>query len=288
MKSILNKIAGRKFRPRRPATRWSDNPQFRDYIFNAISPQYETGVFGAIRAATGDTTLKRGLSVGSGNGSHEMDMMAAGLVHCFDLFEISEYRVAQSKHRAEEDGVADRVRHFMEDAFTHAFENEYDLVCWEHALHHMSDVDHALGWSVRALKPGGLLVVNEYIGPTRLQWRRNEVGMVRQFLLENAEILGVDPRRVKLGNPVRRLKQFWRDPSEAPQSDKIEAAYRRHTRTDINVLGGAMIHLGGGFLNGAEADDPDIHNRMIALDQKARDRGISHFAFGLWQKPSGL
>ncbi|MEM7731720.1 MAG: methyltransferase domain-containing protein [Pseudomonadota bacterium] len=284
-KSILNKISGRKFRARRANTRWSDNPQFTSYINRSISAEYETGVHGAIRAATGDVALARGISIGAGEGGPEMNMIEAGLVRGFDLFEISEHRVSQSKKHAAERGLSDRVTHYLEDAFAHDFDGEYDLVYWEHALHHMSDVDHAVGWSVRTLKPGGVLVINDYIGPTRLQWRRSEVDMIRSFLKEHEHILDVDPKRVKRGTPFRRLKQFWRDPSEAPQSDRIEAAYKRHTGTDITVLGGAMIHLGGGFLNGAERQDPGIHDRLIQLDQKARDQGISHFAFGLWQKP---
>ncbi len=285
-KSILHKISGRKFKKVRPNTRWQDNPQFLSYIERSISPEHEMGVHGAIRAAIGKTPLERGVSVGSGTGHNERGLIAAGLVERFDLFEVSEDRVEQSKKFAEEAGMADRFTHYVEDAFKHDFDGEYDLVYWEHALHHMFDVDHAVAWSVRALKPGGLLVINDYIGPTRLQWRRNEVKLVRQFLRDNEEVLGVDPKRVRRGTQFRRLKQFMRDPSEAPQSDLIEAAYKRHTGTDLNVLGGAMIHLGGGFLNGAEEQDPEIHDRLIKFDQEARDKGISHFAFGLWRKPA--
>ncbi|MEO0371787.1 MAG: methyltransferase domain-containing protein [Pseudomonadota bacterium] len=285
LKSVLHKMSGRKFKKVRANTRWVDNAQFTSYIDRSISPDHEMGVHGAIRAATGDVALGRGVSVGAGDGAKEIAMIAAGLVENFDLFEVSEDRVAQSRQAAADAGLSEHVTARLEDAFDHDFEGEYDLVYWEHALHHMFDVDHAVGWSVRALKPGGLLVINDYIGPTRLQWRRSEVGLVRQFLRDHADILGVDPKRVKYGTPFRRYKQFLRDPSEAPQSDKIEAAYKRHTGEDLNVLGGAVIHLGGGFLNGAENQDPGIHDRLIALDKKARDQGISHFAFGLWQKP---
>ena len=285
LKSILHRVSGRKFKPLRPKTRWQDNPQFSGYIKEQISPDYETGVHGAIRAAIGEKPLQHGVSVGSGTGNNERRLITAGFVENFDLFEVSQDRIAQSQALAEKAGVSDRLTHHLEDALQRDVAGTYDLVYWEHALHHMFNVDHALAWSVRALKPGGLLVVNDYVGPTRLQWRRKEVSLVRQFLRQNESILDVNPRRVRHGSAFRRLKQFLRDPSEAPQSDRIEAAYERHTGTKIKVLGGAVIHLGGGFLNGAEDKDPEIHNRMIALDQMARDQGLSHFAFGLWRKP---
>ena len=285
LKSILHRVSGRRFKPLRPKTRWQDNPQFSSYIKEQISPDYEAGVHGAIRAATGNKSLQHGISVGSGTGDNERGLIAAGLVESFDLFEVSKDRIAQSKALAEKAGVSDRLTHHLDDALQRDFAGTYDLVYWEHSLHHMFDVDHALAWSVRALKPSGLLVVNDYVGPTRLQWRRQEVSLVRQFLRQNESILDVNPRRVRHGSAFRRLKQFLRDPSEAPQSDRIEAAYERHTGAKIKALGGAVIHLGGGFLNGAEDKDPMVHDRMIALDQAARDQGLSHFAFGLWCKP---
>ena len=55
----------------------------------------------------------------------------------------------------------------------------------------MQDVDNAIAWSIRAER-NGLLVINDYIGPTRLQWRRSEVRAARQFLTENASLIEID------------------------------------------------------------------------------------------------
>ncbi|MCR9113634.1 MAG: hypothetical protein NXH84_10190, partial [Rhodobacteraceae bacterium] len=83
-----------------------------------------------------------------------------------------------------------------------------------------------------------------------------------------------------------RFKQFLRDPSEAPQSDLIPAAYEKHTGEKLTILGGSVIHLCGGFITGLEKQDPTIHDRMIALDRQLRDQGHYHFGFGLWRKPA--
>ena len=175
LKSILHRVSGRRFKPLKPKTRWQDNPQFSSYIQQQISSDHETGVHGAIRAEIGDTPLRYGVSVGSGTGDNERDLIAAGLVENFDLFEVSRDRISQSKALAAKAGIGNRVKHHLEDALQRDFDGIYDLVYWEHALHHMLDVDYAIAWSVRALKTGGILVVNDYVGPTRLQWRRKEV-----------------------------------------------------------------------------------------------------------------
>ena len=283
-KSILLRISGKKFKKLRSKTRWQDNLQFSNYIKEEICSKNETGVHGAIRSSCEKLPLKCGISVGSGTGENERNLITAGLVEKFDLFEVSTDRIDQSKNLAEKAGISDRFTHNLADAFTFDFINKYDIVYWEHALHHMFDVDKALEWSVRALKVGGILVVNDYIGPKRLQWRNREVDIVRKFIFQNKDVIDVDPRRVKRGSKFRYFKQFLRDPSEAPQSDKIPNAYKKHTGTDMKILGGSSIHLGGGFLSGLEKKDPNIHQRLIELDQYARNQGLSHFAFGLWRK----
>lgn len=285
MKKILHKISGRKWKPPKPNRRWQDNPQFVAHFDNQMCREFETGYTGAIRKASGGKTLSRAISVGAGTGVYERDLVKAGLVEHFDLFEVSADRVEQSQKNAADAGMSKNFSAHLADALEQDFDGEYDLVFWRSALHHMFDVDKAVEWSVRALKPGGHLVVSEYIGPTRLQWLPIETNTARQFLKENHHIVGVAPKRVRRRSPFRRFKQFLRDPSEAPQSNLIPAAYEKHTGQKMTVLGGSVIHLCGGFMTGLEEKDPSLHDRVIALDESLRDRGIYHFGFGLWTKP---
>lgn len=286
MKRILHKLSGRKWKPAKPNRRWQDNQQFRSYFDDQISTAHEGGYPGALRTATRDTALKRAVSVGAGTGYNERAMVKAGLVEHFDLYEVSADRIAESRQLAADDGLSDHFNAVLGDAFEHDINEQYDLVLWLAALHHMFDVDQAMKWSVRALKPGGFLLISEYVGPTRLQWRASEIRAVRQFLRENQSLIGIDPKRVRGGGPFRRFKQFLRDPSEAPQSDLIPAAYEKYTGQKLTILGGAAIHLCGGFVTGLNQQDPTIHDRVIALDQQLRDQGLYHFGFGLWQKPA--
>lgn len=285
VKKILHKISGRKWKPPKPNRRWQDNPQFVGYFDRQICDEFETGVPGAIRKASGGKALERAISVGAGTGVHERDLVERGLVKHFDLFEVSADRVTQSEKYAADAGMSENFTAHLADALEQDFEEVYDLVYWRSALHHMFDVDKAVAWSVRALKPGGHLVVSEYIGPTRLQWRPVETQTARNFLRENLSIVGVEPKRVKRRSQFRRFKQFLRDPSEAPQSDLIPAAFEKHTGQNMVTLGGSVIHLCGGFMTGLEDKDPTLHDRVIQLDKSLRDQGIYHFGFGLWTKP---
>lgn len=286
MKRVLHKLSGRKWKPPKPNRRWQDNPQFQKYLDDQCCAEFETGYPGALRKVSGGTPLARGVSVGAGTGFKERELVKAGLVEHFDLYEVSTDRIAQSRQMAQDEGMADNFNEILGDAFEEDVSERYDLVLWLAALHHMFDVDRAMEWSVNALKPGGVVLINEYIGPTRLQWRSDEIRAVRQFLRENRDLIGIDPKRVRGGTPFRRFKQFLRDPSEAPQSDLIPAAFEKYTGQQMTILGGSAIHLCGGFVTGLEKQDPTIHDQVIALDQQLRDQGLYHFGFGLWQKPA--
>lgn len=283
---IRHRVAGKKWKKPTAGHRWGDQPALVGFLNTRICPLHETGIYGAIREAASAGLLTRAVSIGSGIAAQERELVSRGLVEHFDLFEISPDRIAETNRLAEAEGISDKITTHMADALKQPVSERYDLVFWSHSLHHMFDVDHAIQWSIEALKPGGVLVVYDYIGPTRLQWTRAEIAMARKFLSDNAPLLGVDPKRVRGGNFFRRFKQYLRDPSEAPQSDLIASSYRRHTGTDINVLGGAMIHLCGGFIRDKAEQDPDILNRLISFDQSAKENGIAHYAFGLWRKPS--
>lgn len=286
LKRILHKISGRKWKPAKPNRRWQDNPQFLKYFDDQCCTEFEGGWPGALRKASGGTPFKNAVSVGSGTAYGERDLVAKGLVDHFDLYEVSADRIAQSRALAAEAGMSDNFDEHLADALEEDIVERFDLVLWLAALHHMFDVDRAMEWSVRALKPGGVLLVSEYVGPPRLQWHAIETRTARRFLADNRELVGIAPGRVRRGTPFRRFKQFLRDPSEAPQSDLIPAAYEKHTGEKLTILGGSVIHLCGGFITGLEQQDPTIHDRMIALDRQLRDQGHYHFGFGLWRKPA--
>ncbi len=63
------------------------------------------------------------------------------------------------------------------------------------SLHHVVRLEALYETVARALKPGGLFVIDEYVGPTRFQWSE------RQMQLTNAlqELLPREHRRTTEG-----------------------------------------------------------------------------------------
>jgi SAM-dependent methyltransferase len=243
-------------------------------------------VVGELRRILAGRVLGRGISVGCGDGSKEQRFLKAGLVDHFDLFEVSAAYGDAAVRLAEQEGLSERITVTVGDAFAQDTAGQYDLVYWDHSLHHMMDVDKAIAWSIAALAPGGWLVINDYVGPTRLVWRRDEVDFGREFLRMNQQKLGFEPKALRYKNVVDRFRLMMRDPSEAPQSDRIMAAYQNRCGAPMTPLGGVMIHLCAPFLDRIDHQDDPMYDALIASDRQALEKGQNHFAFGAWQKPA--
>jgi SAM-dependent methyltransferase len=227
--------------------------------------------------------FERAVSVGCGDGTKEIALLVDGLVASFDLWEISPRLAEAGMAAARRAGVEQGVTYRVGDVFAARGHPTYDLVYWDHSLHHMSDVNRALKWSVEVLAPGGVVLVNDYVGPNRLQFTRPEVEAVNRFLERHAI-----PERHVHTNLLTKLRQWKRDPSEAPQSELILAAVERWLPgAEIRPLGGVALNMMGGVIVPRAAEGDPLLDALVAEDAKLRDRGLNHFAFALWQKPVG-
>jgi SAM-dependent methyltransferase len=144
-----------------------------------------------------------------------------------------------------------RNAHFIQgDAFQLANEPEqYDLVHWNNSLHHMLNVEAAIEWSWKVLKPGGLFYMDDFVGSGRFQWTPQMLlaaTAVRQslpdrLLVNPHKLITMLPRIVKKPDP-EKLRQS--DPSEAADCSRIlECVQRQFPGADIIFTGGVIYHL---------------------------------------------
>jgi SAM-dependent methyltransferase len=153
--------------------------------------------------------------------------------------------------------------HFIQgDTFHLATEPEqYDLVHWNNSLHHMLDVEPAIEWSWRVLKPGGLFYMDDFVGPDRFQWT---------------------PQMLLVATAVRQS-----DPSEAADSSRIlECVRRRFPGADIMLTGGVVYHLALSDIlaNFKEDEDLTLLDRLLEVDDMCTAVGETHYAIALTVK----
>ena len=128
----------------------------------------------------------------------------------------------------------------------------------------------------KALRPGGRLLVNEYVGPSRFQWTPEQERLANQQLATLPEPLRQDASSGGLKVAIHRptvAEMITMDPSEAVRSAEIEPALRERFAVKAQWNWGGTVNflvlqeIAGNF-------DPanDAHNvhvdRLIADENR--------------------
>jgi SAM-dependent methyltransferase len=149
---------------------------------------------------------------------------------------------------------------------------EFDVALMNMSLHHVKNLEGTLGAVEQALKPGGVLVVNEFVGPSQFQFTDVQLAIANEVLALLPDRWRMD---VTTGKPktryVRQPRAHWNvvDPSEAVRSDEIvgqlEARFEVLLRRDYGgtILHLALEHIVHNFDAGDERDVAAI--RLLAL-----------------------
>jgi 2-polyprenyl-3-methyl-5-hydroxy-6-metoxy-1,4-benzoquinol methylase len=109
--------------------------------------------------------------LGCGGGANEILWARTGRFSSIDAYDLSEQRIqaaiASLRNTPEEGLIRYRVGNIGLLALP---ETSYDVVIFEQSLHHLTPLDRVLPRIKSFLPPGGFLVANEFVGPTRFQW----------------------------------------------------------------------------------------------------------------------
>lgn len=233
------------------------------------------------------------LSIGSGVCSHEIKFADRGpfrQVVCVDL-------VPELLDRAAEKARHKQLGHMdfrCADATRLEFpEGRFDLILFHSALHHFYDVRAFVEERVRQwLKPGGYLVVNEYVGPNRLQFSQDQIAAINACL----DLLPVAYKiRFKTRLVKRRYRGsgYWRmmlaDPSECKDSERIKPVLREHFEPleekpyGGNILMGTLKDIAHHFVEPSPEADALL---QILFDREDAflEKHDSDFLFGVYRK----
>ncbi len=216
--------------------------------------------------------FKNAVSVGCGLGLKEFYLLKAGLVEHFILYDLAPKVVDTARKTAEESGLGHAVTCICGDAFA-LEQGTFDLVYWDNSLHHMPSSLEALLWSKQRLARGGLLFINDYVGPNRFQFSDQMLALCNEAIkpLEISHVVRPDPAVI--------IKD---DPTEAIDSAAIVPAMRRLFPSAMHIPLGGVIYfmaLSGRPMKISEDVVPDI----MALDKMLRDHGLSLYSMYLYK-----
>jgi SAM-dependent methyltransferase len=194
---------------------WMGCIEVREYLNTLIGGSRGVWPFDWLERLLAGRRLPRALSIGCGTGALERDLIRRGISERCDAFDGSIGSLAIAKAEAEREGFGDRIRYFAADFNEPALpRGVYDIVLFHHSLHHVGKLEKLLPAVMKALKPDGLLYLDEYVGPSRNYWKDEVFTRQRALFLETVP---QDVRKVE----VLPLPIVHEDPSEAVRSGEI-------------------------------------------------------------------
>ncbi len=203
------------------------------------------------------------LSLGCGSAGQEIIGAKLGLFATMDAYDLSEQSINIARENAAREEVT-TINFQVGDFHTVELPSEhYDAALMVMSLHHVAELESLYARVRDALKPRGVFIANEYVGPAQMQFTEKQVALVN-------ELLHILPTKYRydyaLGgtreyfSPRSRAEWNIADPSEAIRSDEIVPLARRYFATVERVdYGGTLLnplleHIIGNFAPDEECD----------------------------------
>lgn len=169
----------------------------------------------------------------------------------------------------------------------------YDIVFFHSSLHHFDNIPLFLDDFVnRTLKENGLLIINEFVGATRLQFPSNQIKSIN-------EALKLIPNKYKTRYKSKSLKKHFygfgllrmkiADPSECIESKSILPAIHAKFKTIIeksyggNILMITLKDISHHFIE-LTPEKEDVLNKLFAFEDNYLQDNQSDFVFGIYKK----
>jgi len=234
------------------------------------------------------------LSLGCGVGSHERYFAERGPFRQVTGIDLADNLIDQANALAQDKGLTNcRFR----TADVHSLAEEEmtcDVLLFHSSLHHFYGLEVLMRDRIpKILRPGGLLVLNDYWGPNRLQWPPRQLDTING-LLKNM------PEAYRVRFKSKRIKRFvsgpgwWRmrlsDPSEAAEAEQIKPLLRKHYQCleEKSVGGNILMPLLKDIAHHFAPDTPET-NKVLAELCAAEDAFLSQkgvdplLFFGVYQ-----
>ncbi|MBN1873138.1 MAG: methyltransferase domain-containing protein [Anaerolineae bacterium] len=244
-----------------PSDYWSSHPIIDAYIYATIIPHAIDMSHWLGHTILKDTPCERAISVCSGLGTMDRPALAAGVCHQLEGFDVSPASVKFAQEEAEKAGYGDRVHYWVADANTVVLEkNRYDLAISLGGIHHVTELERLCDQLKYALKPDSYIFVNEFIGPSHLQWTEEQLEIINRVM----SILPPSWRRAEQVSPLPLQDMIANDPSEAVRANEVISILQANFETvDYCDYGGGML-----MPLWASGIIPDVFFTDLAIDKQ--------------------
>ncbi|MEW6585927.1 MAG: class I SAM-dependent methyltransferase [Nitrospirota bacterium] len=250
---------------------WWDSPVIMEHCQKLVSGDPKINIYQFLKKNFVPAPFSKGLSICSGAGEFERGLIESGICKSVDAYEIAEERVREGIAAAREKNYA--IDFFVEDVNSASFKKgAYDAFFSWSALHHILNLEGVCRNVADALKPGGLVAAQEFIGPNQFQWTDKQLEVMNGILTILPERLRTNPATGEVIATLERptiASMNSTDPSEAIRSGDIIPVLRQFFDIKtIRYFGGSVFNflfneIIGNFDHTREEDTSLI--RMVLL-----------------------
>jgi SAM-dependent methyltransferase len=190
----------------------------------------------------------RVLVLGCGEGWLERALARRPEIAAIDAADIAEEAVKRAADEARRQGLdhlSYQVLDLDRDPLPVA---RYDAVVAHATLHHVENLEHCFPALAATLRPGGVLLYNEYVGPRRFQFSDRQMEIINDLMVRLPARLRVSALQGWVYPHKERPtveQMLAADPSESVRSDELLAFTRRHFEIleEIAYGGTLLQHL---------------------------------------------
>lgn len=220
--------------------------------------------------------VPRALSLGCGSGGLERHGLDLKITEQFDALDFSPQAIEVAKKEAKKLFGSRNINYQVADLNQPSLDAEfYDAVFASQSVHHIENLEGYVSEVHKTLKPGGLFIVNEYIGPNQFQWTDVQYETAQQMLLDipvhYRAMIREEGTKEKVGRPTIEEMNAY-DPTEAIRSEDIVPQLEQHFEViDRRDFGGTLLHLVLDNIAGNLSQDDEgktILRNMFADEQR--------------------
>ena len=235
---------------RRKFVNWMVYPYLdKHYINKKISGNPEINWVDYVKSKYLSHPLHLGLNLGCGDGGLERHALGIEVCEKFEAFDVAEGAIDIARAEAVNLGIAARVNYEVKDIDSICLEeNKYDIAFASMSAHHMRGLEHVFREVKKALKPSGLFVLNEFIGPSQFQWTDQQLAIMNDLLQilpakYRTHISSPGQLKEKI-NKLSVAEMNCNDPSEAIRSAEIIPLLPRYFDILEKIdYGGTILHM---------------------------------------------
>lgn len=232
------------------------------------------------------------LSLGSGTCETEIKLAKCDIFKSILCVDLSKDSIQQAKNKIAQEHLKN-IEAVCADIYKFDLnETAFDVVLFKSSLHHFKNVEHLLLETVIPnMSENGLLIIDEYVGPNRLQYSKKQILTINkgiQLIPKKFRKIHKTPfykNRVS-GSGVIRMKLS--DPSECIDSESILPAIHKMFTPLIekpmgsNILMYALKDIAHHFYT-INSEKKEILNALFALEDDFLIHNPSDIIFGVYE-----